>query len=134
MREVFPDGTRVGDAPSSLVPPRPGQRPASRRGQLADKDVNLAKRKASAAAPSHGPSRASGINYMWRNNHLPRSLKLRLYAASVCSTLTQCSEAWTLRQLRWQRSMVSTPGNCTASPGGRIVRPSYGCAQHHIQR
>ena len=30
------------------------------------------------------------------DNRLPRSLKLRLYAASVCSTLTHGSEAWML--------------------------------------
>ena len=36
------------------------------------------------------------IDYLWRDNRLPRSLKLRLYAASVCSTLTHGSEAWTL--------------------------------------
>ena len=112
---------------------RPGQRPASRRGQLADKAVNLAKRKASAAllAPvvmegesletvyqfdylgcrftSDGDDaadmrhrmaiageRSRSLDYLWRDNRLPRSLKLRLYAASVCSTVTYGSEAWML--------------------------------------
>ena len=112
---------------------RPGQRPASRRGQLADKAVKLAKRKASAAllAPvvmegesletvyqfdylgcrftSDGDDaadmrhrmaiageRSCSLDYLWRDNRLPRSLKLRLCAASVCSTLTHGSEAWML--------------------------------------
>ena len=34
------------------------------------------------------------FDYLWRENRLPRPLKLRLYAASVCSTLTHASEAW----------------------------------------
>ena len=96
----------------------PGQRPASRRGQLADKAVKLAKRKASAAllAPvvmigesletvyqfdylgcrltSDGDDaadmrhrmaiageRSRSLDHRWRDNRLPRSLKLRLYAA-----------------------------------------------------
>ena len=112
---------------------RPGQRPASRRGQLADKAVKLAKRKASAALlpplvmegesletvyefnylgcrfTSDGDDaavmrhhmaiageRSHGLDYLWHDNRLPRSLKLRLYAASVCSTLTHGSEAWML--------------------------------------
>ena len=112
---------------------RPGQRPASRRGQLADKDVKLTKRKASAALlppvimegeslesvyqfdylgcrfTSDGDDaadmrhrmaiageRSRSLNYLWSDNRLPRSLKLRLYAASVCSTLTHGSEAWML--------------------------------------
>ena len=112
---------------------RPGQRPASRRGQLADKAVKLAKRKASAALlplvvmegepldsvyefdylgcrfTSDGDDAADmrhrmaiagessrGLNYPWCDNRLPRSLKLRLYAASVCSTITHGSEAWML--------------------------------------
>ena len=40
--------------------------------------------------------RSRSLNYMWSDNRLPRSLKLRLYAASVCSTLTHGSEAWML--------------------------------------
>ena len=108
-------------------------RPASRRGQLADKAVKLAKRKASDAllAPvvmegesletahqfdylgcrftSDGDDaadmrhrmaiageQARSLDYLWCDNSLPRSLKLRLYAASVCSTLTHGSEAWML--------------------------------------
>ncbi len=31
------------------------------------------------------------LDYLWRDN---RSLKLRLYAASICSTLTHGSETW----------------------------------------
>ena len=132
MREVLSNITRIGGAPSSLSC-RPGQRSASRRGQLADKAVKLTKRKASAAllAPvvmegesletvyqfdylgcrftSDGDDavdmrhrmaiageRSRSLDYLWRDNRLPRSLKLRLYAASVCSTLTHGSEAWML--------------------------------------
>ena len=40
--------------------------------------------------------RSRSLDYLWRDNRLPRSLKLRLYAASVCSTLTHGSEAWML--------------------------------------
>ena len=40
--------------------------------------------------------RSRRLDYLWRDNRLPRSLKLRLYAASVCSTLTHGSEAWIL--------------------------------------
>ena len=102
---------------------------ACRRGQLADKAVKLAKRKASAALlppvvmegeplefdylgcrftsdaddaadMRHGMAiageRSRTLGYLWRDNRLPRSLKLRLYAASVCLTLTHGSEAWTL--------------------------------------
>ena len=36
------------------------------------------------------------IHVSRRDNRFPRSLKLRLYAASVCSTLTHGSEAWIL--------------------------------------
>ena len=112
---------------------RPGQRPASRRGQLADKAVKLKKRQTSAALlqpvvmegesletvhqfdyigcrfTSDGENaadmrhlmaiageRSRSIDYQRRDNRLPRSLKLRLYAASVCSTLTHGSEAWML--------------------------------------
>ena len=100
---------------------RPGQRPASRRGQLGDKAVKLAKRKSSAAllAPvvMEGESletvyqfdylgcrftsdeddaadirhrmviageRSRSIDYLWRDNRLPRSLKLRLYLCNEC--------------------------------------------------
>ena len=112
---------------------RPGHRPASRRGQLADKAVKLKKRQTSAALlqpvvmegesletvhqfdylgcrfTSDGENaadmrhimaiageRSRSLDYQWRDNRLPRSLKLRLYAASVCSTLTHGSEAWML--------------------------------------
>ena len=112
---------------------RPGQPPASRRGQLADRAVKLAKRKASAALMqpvilegeplemvyqfdylgcrfssdcddtadmSHrmaiAGERSRTLGHIWSDNRLPRQLKLRLYAACVCSTLTHGSEAWTL--------------------------------------
>ena len=104
---------------------RPGQPPASRRGQLADRAVKLAKRKASAALMqpvilegeplemvyqfdylgcrfssdcddtadmSHrmaiAGERSRTLSHIWSDNRLPRQLKLRLYAACVCSTLT----------------------------------------------
>ena len=112
---------------------RPGQRPASRQGQLADKAVKRVKRKASAALlppvvmegealesvyqfdylggrfTSDGDDaadmrhrmtiageRSHSLDYLWRDNRLPRSLKPRLHAASVCWTLTHGSEAWML--------------------------------------
>ena len=40
--------------------------------------------------------RSRGLDYLSRDNCLVRSLKLRLYAASVCSTLTHRSKAWML--------------------------------------
>ena len=40
--------------------------------------------------------RSRSLNYLWSDNRLPRSLKFRLYAASVCSTLTHGCEAWML--------------------------------------
>ena len=40
--------------------------------------------------------RSRSLDNLRRDNRLPRSLKLRLYAASVCSTLTHGSEAWML--------------------------------------
>ena len=112
---------------------RPGQPPASRWGQLANKAVKLSKRKASAALlppvilegklleaiyqfdylgcrfTSDGDDTADmrhrmaitgecsrSLDYLWHDNRLAHSLKIRLYAASVCSTLTHGSEAWTL--------------------------------------
>ena len=42
--------------------------------------------------------RSRGLNHLWRDNRIPRSLKIRLYAASVCSTLTHGSEARILTQ------------------------------------
>ena len=48
--------------------------------------------------PSHGHAgeRSRTLSHIWSDNRLPRQLKLRLYAACVCSTLTHGSEAWTL--------------------------------------
>ena len=130
-KKTFP--TRRGLAVHQARWCRSGQRPASRQGQLADKAVKLAKRKASAALippvvmegealesvyqfdylgcrftsdgddavdMSHriaiAGERSRSLDYLWHDNRLPRSLKLRLYAASVCSTLTHGSEAWML--------------------------------------
>ena len=136
---------------------RPGQRPTSRRGQLADKAVKLAKREASATLlppvvmegeslesvcqfdyplmyrfTSDGDDAAEmrhrmtiagegsrGLDHLWRDNCLPRSLKLRLYAASVCSTLTHGSEAWMLTP----RALPKLNGGFNSrQPGGRIAR------------
>ena len=128
---TFP--TRRGLAVHQARWGRPGQRPASRRGQLPDKAVKLAKRKASAALlppvvmegealesvyqfdylgcrfTSDGDDAADmrhcitiagerlrSLDYLWHDNRLLRSLKLRFYSASVCSTLTHGSEAWML--------------------------------------
>ena len=72
--------------------------------------------------------RSRGLDYLSRGNRLVRSLKLRLYAASVCSTLTHGSEAWMLtlngfssRQIH-HREVVSRGGHQS------FVRPSDGCA------
>ena len=153
---------------------RPGQRPASRRGQLADKAVKPVKRQASAALlqpvvmegesletvyqldylgcrfTSDGDDaadmrhrmaiageRSRRLDYLWRDNRLPRSLKLRLYAASVCSTLADARQ-------RGVDSYVKSAGNAervqlpattshhreVVSRGGHhtFVRPSDGCA------
>ena len=88
---------------------RAGQRPASRRGQLADKAIKLAKRKTSATllppVVMEGDSLESvyqfdylgcRLDHLWHDNRLPQSLKLRLYATSVCSTLMHGSETWML--------------------------------------
>ena len=40
--------------------------------------------------------RSRTLSHIWSDNRLPCQLKLRLYAACVCSTLTHGSEAWTL--------------------------------------
>ena len=40
--------------------------------------------------------RSHSLDYLWPDNRLPQSFKLRLYAASVCSTQTHGSEAWML--------------------------------------
>ena len=47
--------------------------------------------------------RSRSLNYLGSDNRLPLSLKLRLYAASVCSTLTHGSEAWMLTPRRRRR-------------------------------
>ena len=72
--------------------------------------------------------RSRGLDYLSRDNRLVWSLKLRLYAASVCSTLTHRSEAWMLtlngfssRQIH-HREVVSRGGHQS------FVRPSDGCA------
>ena len=77
--------------------------------------------------------RSRSLNYLCSDNRLLRSLKLRLYAASVCSTLTNGSEAWMLtpralatlngfnsRQLH--RIIVSRWGHKA------LVRPADSCA------
>ena len=158
-KRTFP--TRRGLAVHQARWCRPGQRPASRRGQLADKAVKLAKRKASAALlppvvmevealesvyqfdylgcrfTSDGDDaadmrhritiageRSRSLDYLWHDNRLPWSLKLRLYAASVCSTLTHGSEAWMLTPRALAMLNGFNPGSYIASPGGRIaMRP-----------
>ena len=142
------------------------QRPASRRSQLADKAVKLAKRKASVAflppVVMEGESlesvyqfdylgcrftsevddaadmrhrmatageRSRSLDYLWRDNRLRRSLKLCLYAASVCSTLTLGSEAWMVTP-RLQLSASAPHHREVVSRGGHqaLVRHSDGCA------
>ena len=47
----------------------------------------------SSSADGLTGERSRSLNYLWSDNRLPLSLKLRLYAESVCSTLTHGSEA-----------------------------------------
>ena len=101
---------------------RPGEVPASRRGQLADKDVKLAKRKASTALlppmvmegesletvcqfdylgcrfTCDGDDGHRGGTLAWSRPPVARQpltvVTEAAHAASVCSTLTHGSEAW----------------------------------------
>ena len=41
-------------------------------------------------------ARFSILTPVWEDHRLPKSMKLRLYKASVCSTLTHACEAWEL--------------------------------------
>ena len=41
-------------------------------------------------------SRFSSLHHIWKDHRLPRSMKIRLYRSSVCSTLTHACEAWDL--------------------------------------
>ena len=72
--------------------------------------------------------RPRDLDYLWRDNRLRRSLKLRLYAASVCSTLT-CSEAWTLttRALTTLNGFNSRQLHCITERSYReeATEPSY---------
>ena len=43
-------------------------------------------------------SRFSSLHHIWKDHRLPRALKIRLYKASVCSTLTHACEAWQLTE------------------------------------
>ena len=145
---------------------RPGQRPASRRGQLADKAVKLAKRKASAAllppvviegepletvyqfdclgcrftsdADDAADMRhrmaiagecSRSLGYLWRDNSLPRSLKLCLYAASVCSTLTHGKSTGNAQRI--QLAATTPHHREVVSRGGHpaFIRPPDGCAK-----
>ena len=38
----------------------------------------------------------NGLHHLWRDSRLPISMKMRLYQASVCSSLTHACEAWDL--------------------------------------
>ena len=60
--------------------------------------------------------RSRSIDYLWRDNRLHRSQKLRLFAASACATRPDAR----------QRGMdpKPTPGNYTTSSGGRMSRRS----------
>ena len=79
--------------------------------------------------PSHG-HRSRGLDHLWRDNRLPRSLKLRLYAASVCSTLTHSSEALNAKSAgktqRLQLPATAPHHREVVSRGGHqaFVRPS----------
>ena len=84
---------------------------------------------------------------MWHDNRLPRSMKLRLYAASVCSTLTHGGEAWTLttrtlvtlngfnsRQLtrmhHWLGHILRMPTDC-AGPTSWTAIPTWQPPDRH---
>ena len=41
-------------------------------------------------------ARFSSLHHIWKDHRLRRAMKIRLYKASVCSTLTHACEAWTL--------------------------------------
>ena len=41
-------------------------------------------------------ARFSSLHHLWKDGRLRRSAKIRLYVASVCSTLTHACEAWKL--------------------------------------
>ena len=43
-------------------------------------------------------SRFSSLRHIWKDHHLPRSMKICLYKSSVCSTLTHACEAWDLTE------------------------------------
>ena len=40
----------------------------------------------------------SSLSHLWADHRLSRTTKLRLYRVCVCSSLTQCCEAWTLNR------------------------------------
>ena len=73
--------------------------------------------------------RLRSLDYLWHDNRLPRSLKLRLYAASVCSTLTHGSEAWMLtpRALAMRNGFNSRQLHGTTGRSYReeAITPSY---------
>ena len=77
--------------------------------------------------------RSHSLNYLWRDNRLPWSLKLRFYAASVCSTLTHGMNvnAKSAGNAQWLQLPAATPHHREViSRGGHqtFVRPSDGCA------
>ena len=110
-----------------------GRKIRSRKGTLADKAVQLEKRKQAEHQRGHvsiegedienvynfvylgnltqgdgddtadvthrmnmAQARFSSLTPVWKDHRLPKSMKLRLYKASVCSTLTHACEAWEL--------------------------------------
>ena len=64
--------------------------------------------------------RSRSLDYLWRDNRLSRSQKLRLYAACVCSTLTHGSEAWILMP-----RALATLNGFNSRQLHRITRRSY---------
>ena len=40
----------------------------------------------------------SSLSHLWADHRLSRTTKLRLYRVCVCSSLTHCCEAWTLKR------------------------------------
>ena len=66
-------------------------------------------------------SRFSRLHNIWTDNRLPRSLKLELYTASVCSTFTHGCDAWTLKAATL-RSVNGFNSRCLHRSTGRSYR------------
>jgi len=73
--------------------------------------------------------RFSQLSNIWRDSRLPQQMKLRLYKASVCSTVTHGCEAWTLKPATL-RMLNGFNSRCLSQISGcsyrdEAVSPSY---------